>query len=356
MIESSFLSQLGFFLLGIAKTILKNFIYKLTRYEFWPWYCMYLPLLPVYFFGVLRTRRLLYFTATNPSIDMGGFFGEHKDKILDLIPNRHKALGVHITEPMTEKELNEVLLANNLRFPVVAKPNVGERGDGVCVLYLMQELLAYSQKETDFIIQEYIDYPIELGVLFYRYPNDSRGRVSSITLKEFLTVKGDGKHTVEQLLSKSGRNKIYLPLVRKEFQDRLLLVPSEGEEFVVHKIGNHSKGTRFVNADPHITDAVNATFSKINNQVDGVYFGRYDLKVPSFDLLERGEGIKIFELNGVSSEPGSMYDQQNVFRAYSILAHHWLALVEISYQNIKRGVETTPLQVFFRKVRYHFYG
>ncbi len=226
----------------------------------------------------------------------------------------------------------------------------------VCVLYLMQELLAYSQKETDFIIQEYIDYPIELGVLFYRYPNDSRGRVSSITLKEFLTVKGDGKHTVEQLLSKSGRNKIYLLLVRKEFQDRLLLVPSEGEEFVVHKIGNHSKGTRFVNADPHITDAVNATFSKINNQVDGVYFGRYDLKVPSFDLLERGEGIKIFELNGVSSEPGSMYDQQNVFRAYSILAHHWLGLVEISYQNIKRGVETTPLQVFFRKVRYHFYG
>ncbi|MFT7230515.1 MAG: hypothetical protein ACI9GO_000984, partial [Bacteroidia bacterium] len=39
---------------------------------------MFVPVMPVYFFGVLRTRKLLYFTAANPSIDMGGFFGEKK--------------------------------------------------------------------------------------------------------------------------------------------------------------------------------------------------------------------------------------------------------------------------------------
>ena len=338
----------------MVKTTLKNFIYKSTRYEFWPWYVIYLPLLPVYFFGVLRTRRLLYFTAANPSIDMGGFFGERKNEILNLIPNCHKTISVHITMPMSADELNDALLANNLDFPLVVKPNVGERGDGVCILYSIQELLAYSY--TDYIIQEYIDYPVELGVLFYKYPNDIGGRVSSLTRKEFLTVKGNGVCTVEQLLAGSGRSKIYLPMVRQEFQDSLQHVPLKGEKFVVHKIGNHSKGTRFINANAHITDELNATFSEISNQVDGVYFGRYDLKVPSLEHLKRGDNIKIFELNGVSSEPGIMYDQPNVFKAYSILAHHWLALVDISNQNIRNGVRTTPLRQFFSKVLHHFYA
>ena len=41
---------------------------------------LYIPLLPVYVYGALRTRRLLYFTAANPGIEMGGFFGEKKDQ------------------------------------------------------------------------------------------------------------------------------------------------------------------------------------------------------------------------------------------------------------------------------------
>jgi hypothetical protein len=133
-------------------------------------------------------------------------------------------------------------------------------------------------------------------------------------------------------------------------------VPLENEDYVVHRIGNHIKGTRFIDANEHITDKLNATFSKLSQQVEGVYFGRYDLKVPSFQDLEQGKNIKIFELNGVSSEPGHIYDQSNVFKAYSGLAHHWLALIGISQQNIKKGVKTTPMSIFFKKVLNHFFG
>lgn len=316
---------------------------------------MFVPVLPVYFYGVLRTRKLLYFTATNPSIEMGGFFGEHKDEILDLIPMSYKAIGVHVRSPKTENELSVILAEYKLSFPVVAKPNVGERGDGVRIVHDMAALVAYDKSESDYIIQEYVDYPIELGVLFYKYPNDKSGKVTSITEKEFLTVKGDGFSTVEQLLSRSERGSIYLPLVRSEFPDRLIPVPKANEDYVVHRIGNHIKGTRFIDANKHITDKLNETFSELSKQVAGVYYGRYDLKVPSYSQLERGENIKIFELNGVSSEPGHIYDQSNVFKAYGCLAHHWLALVHISHQNIRKGVKTTSLPIFLKKVASHFW-
>ena len=333
-----------------------NFIYKATRYEFWPWYLMYVPILPVYFYGVLKTRKLLYFTATNPSIDMGGFFGEHKDEILDLIPENYKAKGVFLKGKKSKEEFDSLIKTNNLYFPLVAKPNVGERGEGVRIVRSLDELVTYSEQETDYIVQEYIDYPLELGVLFYKYPNDSKGRVSSITLKAFLTVRGDGSSTVEQLLQNDKRGRIYLSMVKREFPKRLSVVPEKGEDFVVHRIGNHVKGTRFIDANEHISNMLNDTFSALSNQVSGVYYGRYDLKVPTFEDLEEGRNIKIFELNGVSSEPGHIYDQTTVFKAYSSLAHHWLALVAISHQNIKKGVKTTPLSIFFKKVLNHFFG
>ena len=317
---------------------------------------MYLPVLPVYFYGVLRTRRLLYFTATNPSIEMGGFFGERKDEILDLIPQEYKVKGVPIYRKKSIEDLQAILSSNNLNFPLVAKPNIGERGEGVKIVRSKEELEAYNESESDYIIQEYIDYPLELGVLFYKYPNDEAGVVSSITLKAFLSVTGDGVSSVEQLLQVSKRGRIYFPFVRREFPERLLIVPNKNEEYTIHRIGNHVKGTRFIDANENITKKLNAAFSHLSSKVEGVYFGRYDLKVESFDHLERGEGIKIFELNGVSSEPGHIYDQSNVFRAYSSLAHHWLALVHISHQNIKKGVKTTPLLVFLKKVLNHFFG
>jgi hypothetical protein len=77
--------------------------------------------------------------------------------------------------------------------------------------------------------------------------------------------------------------------------------------------------------------------------------------VPSYADLQKGVNIKIFELNGVSSEPGHIYDQTHVFKAYTSLAEHWLALVHISHQNIKKGIKTTPLPMFFSKIIAHFY-
>jgi hypothetical protein len=332
-----------------------KFTYKATRYEFWPWYLMFVPVMPVYFFGVLRTRKLLYFTAANPSIDMGGFFGEKKDEILALIPEKYKVRGVHVQRTLNAETAKQLLLENQFNFPVVLKPNVGERGRDVRVIHTLEEMVAYSSSQEDYLVQEYIDYPIELGVLYSKLPNASSGEVTSITEKAFLTVIGDGKSTVGDLLKSSPRNSIYYEVVVRDFPKKLHTVPAMGERYVVHRIGNHIKGTRFIDANKHITPKLNAVFTKMGDEVNGVFYGRYDLKVPTYADLEAGQNIKIFELNGVSSEPGHIYDQTNVFKAYYGLAEHWLRLIEVSHQNMKKGVKTTPLSKFLLQVKNHFW-
>lgn len=332
-----------------------KFLYKLFRYEYWPWYGMFLPLVPVYVYGVLRTGKLLYFTAANPSIDMGGFFGEKKHEILDLIPDNFKVTSIHIVGSLPANILQQ-LNDCGIDFPVIAKPNVGERGYGVRKIEDIQSLKVYASTESDFLIQEFVTYPLELGIMYCRYPNSESGFVTSITEKKFLTVIGDGNLNVESLLKVHPRGRMYIDMLRHDYAGRMQYVPKIHEEYVVHYIGNHAKGTQFLNGNAHLGNQLNNVFTQMSSKVAGVFYGRYDLKVPSYSDLIAGRNIKIFEMNGVSSEPGHIYDLSNVFKAYKELSNHWLIIIKIANQNIKKGVRTTPIKHFVSQVKRHFWN
>ncbi|MBT8327716.1 MAG: hypothetical protein KJP21_08330 [Bacteroidia bacterium] len=330
-----------------------NFLYKLIRYEYWPWYCMFIPLVPIYIYGIIRTRKLLYFTAANPSIDMGGFFGEKKNEILDLIPDNFKVRSIHVVGDLSD-DIQLQMEEAEITFPVIAKPNVGERGYGVRKIDDMKSLVRYAHDEDDFLIQEYVTYPLELGVMYCRYPDSNEGFVSSITEKNFLSVVGDGTSDVESLLMKHPRGRMYLNIISMDYPDRMRYVPAKHENYVVHHIGNHAKGTQFLNGNANLGTAINEVFTQMSTEVHGVFYGRYDLKVPSYADLLSGRNIKIFEMNGVSSEPGHIYDLPNVFLAYKELSNHWLIIIKIAKQNIKKGVKPTPFKPFFNQVKNHF--
>ncbi len=82
------------------------------------------------------------------------------------------------------------------------------------------------------------------------------------------------------------------------------------------------------------------------SQISGLNYGRLDLKVPSYKFLEEGRDVIIFEINGVNSEPGHIYDLPTVFGAYKDIAKHCIALIKVSTMNIKKGVKITPLKIF----------
>jgi len=76
---------------------------------------------------------------------------------------------------------------------------------------------------------------------------------------------------------------------------------------VLEPIGNHCRGTTFLNANDIIDEKLTKVFDSISNRIPGFYFGRYDLRCSSIEDLKKGKNVRIIELNGAGSEPDNIY-------------------------------------------------
>lgn len=330
------------------------FIIKWTNYEYWPWWFFYLPIMPYWVWLSIKTKSFAFFSATNLNIELGGFFGESKMDILNQISPQYLPITFPINQDFGSNELESLLQKHAIDFPIIVKPNVGERGNDVEKMNSLDELKKYhSEASFDYIIQEFITYEIELGVLFYRFPNEDKGRVSSVTIKEFLTVTGNGKHSVLELMEQNTRARFQINTIKNKLGEQIHEVLPAQQKLLLEPIGNHCRGTRFVNGNDLINEKLQQVFNEISSNMDGFYYGRYDLKVKSLADLYEGKNIKIMELNGASSEPGHIYDTSvGLVNAYKTLAYHWKVLAEIAHQNMKKGIKP----VSFSKIISTFYG
>lgn len=258
------------------------FIAKFSKYEFWPWWLFYLPILPYWLYLGIKNKSLAYFTVANPGIELGGFYGESKTEILDLIERKYLPKTVVVDNSIDFGYILDQMKGLGLIYPIIAKPDVGERGNQVILIHNQQELTLYNvNSKSKYIIQEYIDYTIELGVLYSRMPNSKKGEVSSITLKEFLSVIGDGKSTIKELMQKSLRARFQIERLSEELGDKMNIVINEGEVKLLEPIGNHCRGTKFIDNNFLINEKLNDVFDKICTPINGFYYGRFDLKVKS---------------------------------------------------------------------------
>lgn len=329
---------------------------RLVNYEYWPFWIFYFPMIPVWLWHSIRNRSLTWFTATNQNIEYGGFFGESKMGILKQIPSEYKAACVSVDSTLSEENLYQILEVENLSFPLVAKPNVGERGNQVEKLASFEQLRQYhTTADGPYILQPFITEPVELGILFVRLPGEKTGKVTSVTGKEFMMVTGDGRSTVEELMVVNPRFRFQIPAVKKRLGDEMRAVPPKGQNVLLEPIGNHCRGTRFINRNDLICDELNQVFNQITKDMDGFYFGRFDLKVRSESDLLKGKNIFILELNGASSEPGHVYDQKTgLIHAYKDLIWHWNALGEIARRNQKAGIQPASVSEIASLIRHHF--
>ena len=120
-------------------------------------------------------------------------------------------------------------------------------------------------------------------------------------------------------------------------------------------IGNHCRGTTFYNANKLINDQLIDVFNRIAKQIEGYYYGRFDLKVPNLQDLYAGRNIKIMELNGVSSEVAHVYDPDyKLIRAYRDIAKHMDYIYQISKENYKKGIPHDSLWSFLKDLKIHF--
>lgn len=328
---------------------------RVFRYEFWPFWLLHLPAFFYWMWLALRSRSMLYFTAANPGIEMGGFFGESKTAILKNIPGGFLPASLYVDAGQPFPKVLAAFQQQQLQFPVICKPDQGERGFLVQKIYTAEELQQYHEQVNGrFIIQEFIAYETELGILYYRFPEGGSG-ISSVTTKVFLAVTGDGHSTVKELMEQNVRARMRMPELLQRLGPKAGAVLQAGERLLLEPIGNHCLGTMFCNGNKHITPELVAVFDRIAARMDGFYFGRFDLRVASMNDLAEGKNIRILEVNGTTSEPAHIYDPgMNLFKAWAAIFHNMHIVFRIAKQNRKRGVAVTPSRVFLQTVRSHF--
>jgi len=324
---------------------------RLSRWEFWPSYIFYPPVLIYVLFLGLRYRSLTLFTAVNKGIPLSGVIGESKKQIMDGLKSRADLIARYdIVEAELEPQQKEraviaFLDRHKISFPVVLKPDAGQRGLGVAVIRNSSALREYFQIPRPVtIMQEYIP-GFEFGIFYYRMPGQPRGHIFSITEKRFPSVTGDGKHDLEHLILKDARAVCMAPFYLRMQDDRRYMVPAEDETIQLVELGTHCRGAVFHDGGWIKTIELERAIDELSQGFDGFHFGRFDIRTPSLDELRLGRGFKVIELNGVTSESTNIYDPGNgLFYAYTILMKQWRIAFKIGNRNRRLGIKPASIR------------
>jgi len=301
---------------------------------------VYAPVIFYYAWLALKARSLWFFSAANPSIETGGMLGEAKYPLIRMIPEEYRPKSFLIRPGTALPEICTLLAANNIVYPVIAKPDVGERGFLVAKIADDAAMQRYIDvNKVDYIIQEYVDLPLEMGILYYRFPHEESGHIASVVIKEFLTVKGDGKSTLRELIGRSPRAILQWEKFRKRFGARLDEILPEGELLELEAIGNHAQGTKFLNGNHLADERMIRVCDEITRGMPDVYYCRYDLRTSNVEDLKQGKNIRILEVNGVGADPAHIYDPDySIFKAWGDFFRLWKVIYTIAKANHKRGV------------------
>jgi membrane protein DedA with SNARE-associated domain len=331
----------------------------------------YIPMVLQWLGLAIQYRSLTLPTVANPLIKAGGTFGESKLSCLDQVQGEQRKwlapyAALFRSQERTPTEELATALARmtkaDLAFPVVAKPDIGWHGYGVRLVPDPDSLRAYIEAfpvgET-IILQQNIPYDGEAGVFYVRLPGEAKGRVSSLTLRYFPYVVGDGCSPVRELIRREPRAdwkaKLHLG-ERKDHRgfasERPDYVPAAGEVVRLSFIGSIRVGGLYRDGRMYITPDLERRFDEIARSMPEFFFGRFDVRFKSIEQLQQGEDFAIIEINGAGSEIIHVWDPNTKFaEVYRTLFTYQKTLFKIGADNRSRGFKPISLTEFFRCVR-----
>lgn len=316
----------------------KRFLVRLFHWEYWPFHIVYAP---VYFYWLwlcIKARSFFFFNTANPTIRNGGFLMESKKEIYDLLPKGSYPQTILVQSgAMDTSSFSEILYQYGLQFPLILKPDIGMRGLGVKKICCIEDWKAYhAASKVDYLVQPFIPYNKEVGIFYYRLPGQKEGVITGIAGKELLSVKGNGRDNLEELLRKEQRFLLQLPSLRKQFGVGLSEILQNEEERIIVPYGNHSRGARFLDITNRLTPELLDTINTLCRSIPGFYYGRLDIKYDNWKDLCAGKKFSIIEVNGSGSEPAHIYDpKHSIFFAWKEIILHLRILYKVSRQNKK---------------------
>ena len=328
---------------------------RLIHWEFWPYYVVnVVTFFYVLYTGLIRYRAPTLFTVTNPAIKPdSGFLGESKSAILAKLPQRYVGIWRLVRGSGDSDRklqlLDGFMVEHGLDFPVVLKPDRGQRGQGVEICRDREQAARWLETARfDYMMMECLP-GVEFGVFYYRLPDESKGRIFSINRKKLLSVTGDGERTLEELILDDERAVCMAPTFFKALKGELLDIVPAGQARQIGMVGTHSRGALFLDGSDLISPELLDAVERMVEGYEGFYFGRFDVMVPREEDLPLGRNLMVIELNGLTSEATHIYDPKNsLFYAWRILIEQWSIAFRIAEQNRSRGCRPMGLADFFR--------
>ncbi len=320
---------------------------RLARWEFWPAWAFYPPIVAYIFARSARATPFMAVTAANPCLKASGIIGETKqDALRPLQANAPDYVAeftmLRFDQPLVERiDALRRFIGAGPGYPVVLKPDIGQRGRGVAVIRNEMQAADYLAAALDDVVLQRHIGGAEFGVFVYRDPKTARVEVLSIVNKCFPTVTGDGHRSLGELILDDPRARLIAPGLFERFVTRLDEIPAAETVVPLVEIGAHCRGALFLDGHPFKTEALRLVMTAIVDAVPGYHFGRIDLRCPDEQALRTGRGIKVMEMNGVTAESAHIYQPGTpLLVAWRAMIAQWQLAIEIGEANAAAGAPT----------------
>jgi hypothetical protein len=321
----------------------KNLWNKISDWEHWPFELRYLFITPAWLWYCLRAGSFWFFTPSNPGISFGGFEGEGKKEMYDLLPPDTFPQTLFISPGIPFEEVSEMVSAAGFSYPFIVKPDVGMKGllfrkiDDEAALRIY-----HSMMPIEYMVQELVNYPLEVSVFYYRHPGSQKGVISGFIRKDLMEVRGDGRSTLGQLILNHPKASLRQEEMRTKHEKNLETVLADGENFLLSHAANLNRGASFSNLTHLVDEKMHEVFDQLSIPAQ-FFYGRYDIKCASVEDLKQGKNFSILEYNGSGAEPNHIYQcELSLIQAYRIILRHWKVLYQVSSYNHKKGIHYWP--------------
>jgi hypothetical protein len=332
---------------------------RIWRWEFWPMWVFYVPVGIWTLLLAIRNGGFRTLTAANPGIADGGIVGESKFDILQRLPRAWTIPSALIEDAAADQcadRLRQVMDQQGWHFPLVLKPDVGQRGTGVRLVATMEEAREYLRRMAgSVLVQPYHPGPFEAGIFYYRLPEWPTGRILAITDKHFPVVIGDGRSSIEDLVWAHDRYRMQAGTFIARLGARRHEVPAPGVRVGLGIAGNHAQGTMFTDGFWMCTPELDARVDAIAREYPGFFIGRFDVRYRDREAFMAGRDLAIVELNGATAECTNIYDPSgSLFAAYRTLFRQWHLVFAIGAANRRNGRAASSTDRLLALVRAHF--
>ena len=115
-----------------------------------------------------------YFTATNPLMNNSGAINSSKYHYLSKLPKHWHPKTTIVKKSISAESLRSILASNTLSFPLILKPDNGERGKEVKLVHTLEQLFQALEQShyPNLLLQSFCSYTKEAAFLYVRKPNE----------------------------------------------------------------------------------------------------------------------------------------------------------------------------------------